>query len=310
MFSSLWNFLTVAALPSTSLSITPSHLALIELQRRGGAFQPKKLGVQTLPEGLVKASLAEPNITREAEFVDVLSTLANKAGFARRLKLSVTLPAGSAQSQVVTLEQPSGARAELEQMLAWKLSRTTNLKPAEMRISMQQLSPEQGHARYLVAAVHEQVLGQYERAFSQLGWQAGAILPQPLGEAQWLLRNQLAQNEDQALVSINERGFVVVFVRGDEPLLVREVICAPEEREDEFFRLLVFYRDRLNPTQPLKNLLLVGDPNEQSVFSQALTAALDQNPQKLTPLTLGLTLEASAPFHRVAAAAGTAALAY
>ena len=310
MFSSLWNFLTVASLPSTSLSITPTHLALIELQRRGGALQPKKLGVQTLPEGLVKASLAEPNITREGEFVEALSALANKAGFARRLKLSVTLPAGSAQSQVVTLEQPPSSRAELEQILVWKISRTTNLKPAELRISSQPLSPEQGHARYLVAAVHEQILDQYERLFAQLGWQAGAILPQPLGEAQWLLRSELARDEDQALVSVNEHGFVVVLVRGDEPLLVREVVCAPEEREDEFFRLLVFYRDRLNPTQPLKRLLLLGEPNEQPVFSQALTAALEQSPQKLTPLTLGLTLEANAPFHRLAAAAGTAALAF
>jgi Tfp pilus assembly PilM family ATPase len=310
MLSSLWNFLTVASLPSTSLSITPSHLALIELQRRGGAFQPKKLGVQTLPEGLVKASLSEPNITREAELVEALSALANKAGFAHRLKLSVTLPAGSAQSQVVTLEQPPGSRAELEQMLAWKISRTTNLKPTEMRTSMQQLSSEQGHARYLIAAVHEQVLDQYERVFAQLGWQAGAVLPQPLGEAQWLLRNESARDEDQALVSANESGFVVVLVRGGEPLLVREVACAPEEREDEFFRLLVFYRDRLSPTQPLKRLLLIGEPHEQTMFSQALTAALEQSPQKLTPLTMGLTLEAGAPFHRLAAAAGTAAMAF
>jgi Tfp pilus assembly PilM family ATPase len=310
MFSSLWNLLTVAALPNTSLAITSSHLALIELQRRGGAFQPKKLGVQTLPEGLVKTALAEPNITREAEFIEALSALADKAGFARRLKLSVTLPAGSAQSQVVTLDQQPGSRAELEQMLAWKISRTTNLKPAEMRTSTQSLSSENGQARYLVAAVHEQVIEQYERVFAQLGWQAGAILPQPLGEAQWLLRSELAHDEDQALVSVNERGFVVVLVRGDEPLLVREVVCAPEEREDEFFRLLVFYRDRLNPTQPLKRLLLIGEPSEQLVFSQALTSALEQSPQKLTPLTVGLNLDAHAPFHRLAAAAGTAALAF
>ncbi len=310
MFSSLWNFLTVPNLPQTSLAITSSHLALVELSKRGGAFQPKKLGIQTLPEGLVKVSPSEPNITREAEFTDALSALAEQAGFARKLSLSVTLPEGSAYSLVVTLDQSPGSRAELEQMLDWKISRTTGLKTAEMRTSFQSLRPENGQPRYLVGAVHNQVLGQYERLFAQLGWQAGAIVPQHLGEAQWLLRNELESNEDQALVSVNARGFVVVLVRGQEPLLVREVVCEPSEREDEFFRLLIFYRDRLTPTQPLKRILLLGEPSEQIVFSQALTSALEQSPQKLAPLTLGLNLDANAPFYRVAAAAGAASLAF
>ncbi len=310
MFASLWNFLTVPKMPHTALAITSSHLALVELNKRGGAFQPKKLGLQTLPAGLVKVSLTEPNITREAEFIEALSALAEQAGFARKLSLSVTLPAGSAYSLVVTLDQKPASRAEMKQMLDWKISRTTSLKSADMRTSFQPLSAHNGQPRYLVGAVHAQVLGQYERAFAQLGWQAGAIVPQHLGEAQWLLRNELDSHEDQALVSVNERGFVVVLVRGHEPLLVREVICEPHEREDEFFRLLIFYRDRLNPSQPLKRILLLGEPSEQIVFSQALTSALEQSPQKLAPLTLGLNLEASAPFHRVAAAAGTASMAF
>ncbi len=302
--------MTVPTLPHTALAISSSHLALVELNKRSGAFQPKKLGIQALAEGLVKPSLSEPNITREAEFIGALSALAEQAGFARKLNLSVTLPEGSAHSLVVTLDQKPTSRAELEQMLDWKISRTTSLKTADMRTSFQPLSAENGQPRYLVSAVHNQVLAQYERAFAQLGWQAGAIVPQHLGEAQWLLRNELESHEDQALVSVNSRGFVVVLVRGQEPLLVREVICEPNEREDEFFRLLIFYRDRLNPSQPLKRILLIGEPSEQLVLSQALTSALEQSPQKLAPLTLGLNLEANAPFHRVAAATGTASMAF
>lgn len=310
MFAPLWNFLTVPTLPSTSLSITPTHLALVELQKRGGILQPKKLGVQTLPAGLVKASLTEPNILREAEFVSILSTLAEQAGTGRKLKLSVTVPEGSAHNLVVTLDQIPATNSELAQMLNWKISRTSSLKATEIRSSFQPLSPDNGQPRYLVAAMHTQVLEQYERLFNQLGWHAGTIIPQHLGEAQWLLHNDLGDNEDQALVSVNEHGFVVVIVRGQEPLLVREVVCETNEREDEFYRLLVFYRDRLTPTQPLKHLLLIGEPSEQAVFSQALTSALEQSPQKLAPHTLGINLEANAPFHRLAAATGTASMAF
>lgn len=297
-------------MPQTSLSITPTHLTLVQLNKRSGALQPKRLGVQTLSEGVLKASLTEPNIARESEFIEALSTLADKASFGRKLKLSVTLPEGSAHSLVTTLDQHPASRGELEQMLDWKISRTSSLKTTDMRMSYQQLSDVNGQARYLVSAVHNHVLEQYENILNQIGWQPGAIIPQHLGEAQWLLRGDVEPDEDQALVSVNEQGFVVVIVRGQEPLLVREVTCDAKEREDEFFRLLIFYRDRLNPTQPLKRILLIGEPSEQNAFSQALTSALDQSPQKLTPLTIGLNLDASVPFNRMAAAAGTASMAF
>ncbi len=310
MFSSLWNFLTLPALPRTSFALTPTHLALIEMQKRSGNFYPKKLGIQTLPVGLVNASMTEPNIARESEFISLLSASAQQAGFGRRLKLSVTLPEGSAHSSVVTLENKPGSRAELAQMMEWKIGRATNLKAAELHLSFQPLSSLTGQPRWLVAAVHKQVLAQYERLFSQLGWQVGFVLPQHLGEAQWLRRGEIAATDDQVLVSVNEQGFVVVIVRGQEPLLIREVSCSMEEREDELFRLMVFYRDRLNPTNPVKRLLIVADPSEQAVFAKALAAALEQSPQKLAPITLGLDLDASAPFHRMAAAAGLATLAF
>lgn len=310
MFSSLWNFLTSPTLPRTSLALTPTHFALIEMQKRGGNFNPKRLAVQSFPAGVIQASLTEPNINKESEFISLLTSSAEQAGFSRKLKLSVTLPEGSAHSIVVTLEQKPKTRTELEQMLEWKIGRATNLKASEMHNSYHPLESQSGQPRWLVAAIHKQVLEQYERLFSQLGWQVGVVLPQHLGEAQWLMRHAAASDEDQVLVSVSGQGFVVVVVRGTEPLLIREVTCSPEEREDELYRLMVFYRDRLNPTQPIKGLLIIGDPTEQAIFAKALTAALEQNPPKVTPISLGLNLDANAPFHRLAAAAGLASMAY
>lgn len=306
----LWNALTVPLLPRTALSITESHLALVELNRRGGGFEPRRLAVQRLPEGLVRASSTEPNVTDEATFCEQLAQTAAQAQLKGKLKLSVTLPEGSARSFVVTIDQEPSSRAELGQMLDWKISRNIGNKAAEMRVTHQRLSPAGGHSRWLAAAVHEEVISQYERAFKRLGWAAGAILPQHLGEAQWLLRAGLGPHEDQALVSVHAQGFVVVIVRGTEPLLVREVTCEPYEREDEFFRLMIFYRDRLNPTQALGRLLVIGSYDEQQMFWRTMASALEVNPNKLTPQHLGLNIEANAPFPKFAAAAGLATLAW
>jgi Tfp pilus assembly PilM family ATPase len=309
----LWNALTSPVLPRTALAVTESHLALVELLRRGGGFEPRRLAVQRLPEGLVRASLAEPNIADEAAFADHLTQTAAQAQLKGRIKLSVTLPEGSARSFVVTLDQEPASRAELEQMLDWKIGRSLGQaggKTAEMRVTHQRLSKLDGHSRWLAAAVQENVIGQYERVFRQLGWQAGAILPQHLGEAQWLVRAGLPPAEDQALVSVHAHGFTAVIVRGAEPLLVREVACEPHEREDEFYRLMVFYRDRLHPAQPISRLLVIGSHDEQQSFWRTLASALETNPHKLTPQHLGLNVEATAPFTKFAAAAGLATLAW
>jgi Tfp pilus assembly PilM family ATPase len=306
MFTSIWNFLSAPTMPSISLAVTPSHVALVEMHKRGGNLIPKKLGVQNLRDGLVVPSLTDVNITKEAEFIDQLRSLADQAGFGKKLSLSLSLPEGSARSLVINLDQKPATHAELAQMIEWKMSRTTNIKVSEMRMDFQELSQEGGQPRWLVSAVSANIIQQYERLLAQLGWHAGVVLPQHIGEAQWLVRNRLDNNQDQVLVSVNPHGFVVVIVRGEEPLLIREINCALNEREDEFYRLMIFYKDKYAPSQGLKNMLVLGEPNEQIVFSQALSSALQDHPQKLSPTALGLTLDSSAPFNRFAAAAGLA----
>lgn len=318
----LWNALSAPLMPRTALSITESHLALVELSRRGGGFEPRRLAVQRLPEGLVCASLIEPNIADESAFAEQLLLTAEQAQLKGKLKLSVTLPEGTTRSFVVTLDQEPSSRAELEQMLDWKISRSignpgsgssgnsSSSKAGEMRVMHQRLTPLAGQSRWLVAAVHEQVVGQYERVLKQLGWQAGAILPQHLGEAQWLVRAGVSTQEDQALVSVHPRGFVAVIVRGAEPLLVREVSCEPHEREDELYRLTIFYRDRFNPTGSLSRILIIGSYDEQQALWRTMASALEANPNKLSPQHLGLNVESNTPFPKFAAAAGLATLAW
>ncbi len=308
MFTSIWNFLSAPTMPRTSLAVTPSHVALVEMHKRGGNLIPKKLGVQNFREGLVVPSLTEINITREAEFIDQLLSISEQSGFGKKLNLSLSLPEGSARSLVVNLDNKPGTRTELTQMIEWKMSRTTNIKASEMRLDFQELSHEGGQPRWLVSAVNTNVIQQYERLLDQLGWHAGVVLPQHIGEAQWLLRNRLDNNQDQVMVSVNPNGFVVVIVRGEEPLLIRDITCALNEREDEFYRLMIFYKDKYAPSQSLKNMLVLGEPNEQIIFSQALSSALQDHPQKLSPASLGLSLEPAAPFNRFAAAAGLAAI--
>lgn len=311
VLSGLWDYLTAPDLPRTALAISETHLSIITLRKSGGEFEPRNLGVLKLPAGLVNASFTEPNISNEASLIEHLNRTATQAGISRPRALSLALPSGSARSQVITLDSVPASRLEFNQLIEWKIERTFGQKFADLKTSYTKLNDFHGRPQWLVTAVHNRVLEQYENLFKQMHWTVGMVVPQHLGEAQWLIRQKL--DEDQIVVSLSEAGFSTVIVRKDEPIMVREVECAPEEREDEFFRLLVFYRDRLLPTEEpirLSRVLTLGNVAEQRRFRDVVVSALENHVVSLDVNQIGLKVDANAPFNHFAAAGGLATMAW
>ncbi|MGH9855048.1 MAG: hypothetical protein ACREBD_34895 [Blastocatellia bacterium] len=311
VLSGFFNYLTAPDLPRTSLSIGETHLAMITLKRSGGQFEPRSLGVLRLPGGIVRASFTELNVTNEPILIEHLSRTATQAAMKNVRKLSVGLPPGSARSMVVALDAAPASRAELAQVIEWKVERGMGQKFNDLRVSYSRLRDQGGRPQYLVSAVAQRVIAQYEQILKRLGWQTGMVTPQHVGEAQWLIRQGL--EEDQVVASVNERGFDAVIIRGKEPLLVREVECAPEERENEFYRLMVFYRDRLaheGSNTPLSRMLMIGAVSEQRRFRDVLSSAMERHVVTLDPQQIGLRVDPNAPFNYFAAAGGLATMAW
>jgi hypothetical protein len=309
ILANLWNSLAAPNLPGTSVAVSETHLSLIALRYRKGEFELQNLGVLRLSPGLINASFTEPNVADENAVIELLKRTSTQAGMDRVKALSASLPAGSARSIVFSLDSVPTNRSELAQMLEWKTERSVGHKVSDLRVSYRRLKDLNGRSQWLVSAAHHDVIGQYERIFAALGWQVGLIVPQHIGEAQWLLRSGIA--EDQVVLSLNPRGFDAVIVRGDEPLLVREVVCPMGEREDEFYRLMVFYRDRLlteTSAVPLNRMLAIGDPEEQKKFGDLLSSALEKDTVSLAPQEIGLRLDPRAPFNHFAAAGGLATM--
>jgi Tfp pilus assembly PilM family ATPase len=307
--SNVWNYLAAPNLPGASVAISETHLALITLRFRKGEFELQNLGVLRMPPGLINASFTEPNVADEKAVIELLKRTSTQAGMDRVKSLSASLPAGSARSVVISLDSVPENGSELAQMVEWKTERSLGQKIGDLRVNYRRLRDLNGRSQWIVSAVHQAVVGQYERIFAGLGWHVGLIVPQHLGEAQWLLRSGI--EEDQVLLSLNTRGFEAVIVRGDEPLLVREVVCSMEEREDEFYRLMAFYRDRLLPDQstvPLSRMLTIGDSTERRKFDELLSSALEKDVVSLAPQHIGLKLDPRAPFNHFAAAGGLATM--
>ena len=288
---------------------------MVQLERgRGGSFSLRRAATVALPESLIHPSFDEPNISDQRELLAALKDLATSAGLLQQKKWSVALPDAASRTLILTLESRPASRAELEEVLTWKMERGFGTPLGELSISRERLPVDpQGKDRYLAIATPTSVLQEYESVLHSLGWRAGLIVPRHLGEGQWLTQN--GSRGDTLLLSSSEKGFTAVVFRGKQPLIVRKVVCDPAECDDELFRLLLFYRDRRggDPEQvaQLAGMLIVGKLLSKDRAGEIVSETLGADLRSLDAADLGLQLVTrELSFDAIAAPAGLATLAW
>jgi hypothetical protein len=224
------------------------------------------------------------------------------------------LPEATARTLVLVLESPAQSASELQEVLKWKIERGFGAPLEELSVSKERLQKDsQGRDRYLVIAVKKAVLAEYEGVLESLGWRAGLILPRHLGEAQWLVRNGGAG--DSLLLSNSSQGFTGVIFRDKHLLIVRTVECGEEEFEDEFYRLLLFYRDRSAPEDGaghvLSRLMVIGEGITKERAGEIVNETTGGDLRPLAAEDLGLQLPSrDFSFDSIAAPAGLATMSW
>ena len=312
------NRLVNPRLPAAALGLEAGEASAVLLERRRGIFTIKRAATITLPRELLRPSFEEANISDMNELAEALAQLITSAGLQRQKRWSVALPGAATRSAIMTLESAPSSRAEMDEILRWKMERVFGHPVEELRVAHERLdSDAQGRARYIAVAVRLSVLTEYETVFAALGWRAGLILPRHVAEMQWLERRTAAPAADSLLVSSHTEGFTAVIVRGAQPLAVRAIVCDPEDRDDELYRLLLFYRDRLaSPdeaieTHSIKRLLSLGEGLGREHVSQLVNETLGTAIAPMIAADVGLALPSrDLSFDAIAAPAGLATMAW
>jgi hypothetical protein len=263
---------------------------------------------------LIRPSFDEPNVSDPSELASALRDLATSAELLQQKRWSVALPDAASRTLIVTLEAKPSSRAELEELLTWKMERGFGASLDELSIARERLPADlQGRDRYLVVATRTAILAEYESALHALGWRVGLIVPRHVGEGQWLTRN--GATGDGLLLSGSENGFTAVVFRGKQPILIRSVSCDPDECEDELYRLLLFYRDRRGGEPEtgagLARVLVVGDLLGKDRTVEIVNETLGADLRSLEAEDLGLQLATrELSFDAIAAPAGLATLSW
>ena len=301
--------------PATALGLEKGIASVVQLERsRGSACKLRRAATFNIDESLVRPGFDEPNIANGAQLATVLRDLATSAGLLRQKRWSLSLPEATTRTLVMTLESQSPSASEAQEVLRWKIERGFGATLEELSISKERLQKDlQGRERYLVIAVRKAILAEYEALLETLGWRAGLILPRHLGEAQWLVRN--GSVGDSLLLSGSSQGFTGVIFRDKHPLIVRTVTCTEDEFEDEFYRFLLFYRDRSVPEtgagQGLARLMIIGEGITKQRAGEIVNETTGGDLRALEAEDLGLQLpNREFSFDSIAAPAGLATLSW
>ena len=332
---SLFSKILSARLPPAAVGLSGEGAGVVQLERRRDSFAVRRAGFLPLAAGVLAPGFDEPNVADAGELARALAELAAVTGLQKRRRWSVALPEAATRTAIVTMESAPASKQEGEEMLRWKIERAVGAPAGELRASRERLPPDaQGRARYLVTAVRLDVIEGYEAVFASLGWQAGLILPRHVGEAWWLMRDGGGASgqarygaSDSLLVSSHAEGFTAVILRGGAPLYVRGVVCETEDRADELYRFLLFYRDRTSPqtagdeeapsaTPPvygesIGRMLVAGTGIDETQASAIVEETLSVPPRPVQPSDLRLAFPSNdLDFRHIAAPAGLAALAW
>lgn len=290
---------------------------MVQLERGKNISSLKRAATVALPESLIRPSFDEPNISDPAALAAALNDLAASAGLLQRKRWSASLPDASSRSLIMTLESNPGSQAELEEVLTWKAERGFGAPLEDLSLTRERLPPDaQGRGRYLLVGTRSGVLAEYENVLHMLGWRAGLVLPRHVAEGQWLTLNGL--RDDALLLSSSTTGFTAVVFRGKQPLIIRTVICEPDECEDELYRLLLFYRDKRSGesiqganVSSLSRLLVIGDAIGKDRITSIVRDTLGVDLRPLEAEDLGLQLSTrQLSFDAIAAPAGLATLSW
>jgi len=301
--------------PATALGLEKGIASVVQLERlRGSACRLRRAATFNIDESLIRPSFDEQNIANGGQLAAVLKDLATSAGLLRQKRWSLSLPEATTRTLVLTMESQSQSASELQDVLRWKIERGFGATLEELSISKDRLQKDtHGRDRYLVIAVRKAILAEYEAVLNALGWRAGLILPRHLGEAQWLVRN--GSTGDSLLLSGSSQGFTGVIFREKHPLIIRTVTCTEEEFEDEFYRFLLFYRDRSVPEtgagQGLARLMVIGEGITKQRAGEIVNETTGDDLRPLGAEDLGLQLPSrDFSFDSIAAPAGLATLSW
>lgn len=199
------------------LELEKGRIGLCEVRQTSQGLKLKRGAFLPLPPGLLTPSLTERNVAEEQELHSQLRSLLKKAG-GRGGRVVLALPDLTCRIGYQDFEELKLTKAEMRELLCWRLKDRLPFPVQEARIDYQSLPSEGNGTRLLYLLARETVIAQYETLLARVGLEPTRIITRGIALSRFLkaagIRGKrlfLARGPSSLLLIYTEEGVPLLW---------------------------------------------------------------------------------------------------
>jgi len=224
--------------PSTAVELAADRVAVVSLDRAGGAPIVRGHAVESLPAGAITPGLNARNITDVNTVGEALRRCLDRAG-ARDTRAALVVPDAVARVSIVTFETVPESESDLDQLIRWQVRKSVPFPIDAGQVSWQRSAGND----FLVTVARRDIVEEYEAIVSRAGLHAGVV-----DLATFNLINAVAAGapSDWMIVHLTGTDATIGIVRERQLIFFRHKATAEDETlEDLVHQTAMYYEDRL-----------------------------------------------------------------
>lgn len=234
--------------PLLAVEVREQAVGVVRLVREGGRRVLGAAASLELPEGVVRLSMAEPNVADPAAFRRTLSATLERAGVLRGGRTALVLPDPVAKLALVPTSEIRGRKAaETEELIRFRLRKSVPFDIRQALVAWVPAGSRDGEPLALVSTIHHAVLEGYEEACRAVGLHAGLV--ELAGVAILNAVEGTRPKADRLIINWDQGYLSLLLTRAGSPALIRtltgEAASAPDNVVREVAQTVLYYRERL-----------------------------------------------------------------
>ncbi|MEN8163381.1 MAG: hypothetical protein ABFS37_04565 [Acidobacteriota bacterium] len=206
-----WKMLFSTPPPDTVWSLDDHRVVVVHRDRKTG----DRCAAVDAPKGLFEMGAAGLQNVDGQRLAGLLTSLQEKIKGARRAALVV--PTNWVRCFLMEAEELPRRRADLQDVLRWRLKKLLPVAPANLRIAASIQSPAGGNEHVLCSAASEKGVAQLESAFEDSGISPGLVVPRLFA----LVTEPVTSDAPRVIVQQEDSVLSMAVVAGGGVRLIR-----------------------------------------------------------------------------------------
>ncbi len=235
--------------PAIAVELASRRLTVVELGR-GSSLPLVGYASEPLPPDALTPAPVGPNVQNPAAVAEALQRGLERAGVRASARVALVIPDNAARVSLLSFEQLPAKAADIEQLIRWKLKKSTPYPIEEAQIGWFQAHRTEAGPVIAATVARRDVVTQYEAVAAAAGLHAGIVDVASFNIMNAVIGAGGAPDSDWLLVTLAPEATTLSIGRGSDLMFYRHRAAVEEEALSSLVhQTAMFHEDRLGGTK-------------------------------------------------------------